>query len=413
MGHHYQLRIFAGLAIMTHSEENMAKKPEEIVEQIIRARVSLLLTQPFWGTLATRLLLRDETDSDWCTTAATDGRYFYYNRNFIEKLNKQETIFLIAHEVEHCVYDHMSRRGSRKAKLWNAAADFVINGELRDHGVGTFPDKVRTGVEGCYDPKYKGMFTEEVYELLLKDPNANFPEFDIHLEPGDGKGEPMTEEERRNLSNEIAAAVMQAAKVDVDNTPLGVKRMLKDMTEPQMDWREILNMTIQSIMRNDYDWSRCSRKTQAMGIYIPGTKKDFKIDVAVGMDSSGSISDEMIRDFLGEVKGIMTRFADFKLLLWCSDTEVYNPQTYTPDNLDEIDDYKVIGRGGNDFNCNWKYMKENDIMPEKFIHFTDGYDCGLGFGDPVYCDTVYVIHSDPEHRIKSPFGMTTYYEKAR
>jgi hypothetical protein len=58
-------------------------------------------------------------------------------------------------------------------------------------------------------------------------------------------------------------------------------------------------------------------------------------------------------------------------------------------------------------------MKENDIMPEKFIHFTDGYDCGLGFGDPVYCDTVYVIHSDPEHRIKSPFGMTTYYEKAR
>lgn len=391
----------------------MAKSSEEIVEQIIKARVSLLLTQPFWGTLATRLILRDETDSDWCTTAATDGRYFYYNRNFIEKLNKQETIFLIAHEVEHCVYDHMSRRGSRKAKLWNAAADFVINGELRDHRVGTFPDKVRTGVEGCYDPKYKGMFTEEVYELLLKDPTQSFPEFDIHLEPGDGKGVPMNEEERRNLSSEIAAAVLQAAKVDVGNTPLGVKRMLKDMTEPQMDWREILNMTIQSIMRNDFDWSRCSRKTQAMGIFLPGTKKDMKIDVAVGMDSSGSISDEMIRDFLGEVKGIMTQFADFKLLLWCSDTEVYNPQTYTPDNLDEIDDYKVMGRGGNDFNCNWRYMKDNDIMPEKFIHFTDGYDCGLGFGDPLYCDTVYVIHSDPEHRIKSPFGMTTWYEKGR
>jgi predicted metal-dependent peptidase len=391
----------------------MAKSPDEIVEQIIRARVSLLLTQPFWGTLATRLILRDETDSDWCPTAATDGRYFYYNRNFIEKLNKQETIFLIAHEVEHCVYDHMSRRGSRKAKLWNAAADYVINGELRDHRVGTFPDKVRTGVEGCYDPKYKGMFTEEVYELLLKDPSAKHPEFDIHLEPGDGKGEPMTEEERRNLSNEIAAAVMQAAKVDVGNTPLGVKRMLKDMTEPQMDWREILNMTVQSIMRNDFDWNRCSRKTQAMGIFLPGTKKDFKIDVAVAMDSSGSISDEMIRDFLGEVKGIMQQFQDFNLLLWCSDTEVYNPQKYTPDNLDEIDEYKVMGRGGNDFNCNWRYMKANDIMPEKFIHFTDGYDCGLGFGDPLYCDTVYVIHSDPEHRIKSPFGMTTWYEKPR
>ncbi len=393
----------------------MAKSPDEIVEQIIRARVSLLLTQPFWGTLATRLILRDETDSEdkWCTTAATDGRYFYYNRNFIEKLNKQETIFLIAHEVEHCVYDHMSRRGSRKAKMWNAAADYVINGELRDHRVGAFPDKVRTGVEGCYDPKYKGMFTEEVYELLLKDPNQNFPEFDIHLEPGDGKGVPMTEEERRVLANEISAAVLQAAKVDVGNTPAGVKRLLKDLTEPQMDWREILNMTIQSIMRNDYTWNRCSRKTQALGIFLPATKEDYKIDVAVAMDSSGSISDEMIRDFLGEVKGIMTQFADFKLLLWCSDTKVYNPQTYTPDNIDEIDDYKVMGRGGNDFNCNWHYMKENDIMPERFIHFTDGYDCGMGFGDPLYCDTVYVIHSDPEHRIKSPFGMTTWYEKGR
>jgi predicted metal-dependent peptidase len=386
--------------------------PEAILEKLTRARVALLLQQPFWGTLATRMILKDATDDpdDWCKTAATDGRYFYYNRDFIAKLDKQETIFLVAHEVEHCVYDHMSRRGSRKPKLWNAAADFVINGELITHRVGKLPDPVRSGVKACHDPKYNGMFTEEVYELLLKDPTQDFPEFDIHMEPGDGKGEPMTEEERRVLGDEIKAAVLQAAKVDVGNTPLGVKRMLKDVTEPQMDWREILNMQIQSIMKNDFTWSKCSRKGQSSGIYLPGTKEDYRVDVAIAIDSSGSISDKMIQDFLGEVKGIMQQFSDFKVRLWCSDTEVYNEQIYTPDNLDEIDEYEVKGRGGNDFNCNWRYMKENDIVPERFIHFTDGYDCGLGFGDPLWCDTVYVIHSDPSRRIVSPFGMTCYYD---
>lgn len=77
---------------------------EQVLEQLTRARIKLLLKQPFWGVLATRLILRDATDEEWCTTAATDGRYFYYNRNFVKKLDRQETIFLVAHEVEHCVY---------------------------------------------------------------------------------------------------------------------------------------------------------------------------------------------------------------------------------------------------------------------------------------------------------------------
>ena len=385
--------------------------PEVILEKLTRARISLLLRQPFWGTLATRLILRDATDEEWCKTAGTDGRYMYYNRDFIAKLNKEETVFLIAHEVEHCVYDHMSRRGSRNKDMWNAAADYVINGELIQHRVGKFPDPKTSGVQGCHDVKYNGMFTEEVYELLKKDPNKTFPQFDIHLEPGDGKGVPMTEEERRVLGDEIMAAVLQASKVDTGNTPLGVKRMLKDFTEPQMDWREILNMKLKSMFKSDFTWTRCSRKTQAMGIYLPGMKDEERMSVAIAIDSSGSISDGMIRDFLGEVKGIMMQFTDFEVRLWCSDTQVYNEQIYTPENLDEIDEYQVMGRGGNNFNCNWDYMKEKGIVPERFIHFTDGYDCGMGFGDPNYCDTVYVIHSDPSRHIVSPFGMTCYYDK--
>jgi len=384
--------------------------PEAVLEQLTRARISLLLQQPFWGTLATRLILRDKTDDEWCKTAATDGRYFYYNRDFISKLNKQECIFLMAHEVEHCVYDHMDRRGSRKPKLWNAAADYVINWELHEHNIGKLPDAKTSGVQACFDPKYKGMFAEEVYELLMQDPDKQYPEFDIHLEPGDGKGEPMSSEEQRVLSDEIRNAVMQAAKgASGGNVPAGVKRMLKDLTDPQMDWREILNMKLQSMVKSDFTWERCSRKMQASGIYLPATKNDFKVKAAVAIDCSGSMGDDMLRDLLSETKGIMQQFMDFELEVWCFDTKVYSYEKYTPDNLDDIDSYEIKGGGGTDFVCNFDFMKEKGIEPERFIMMTDGYPCG-SWGDENYCDTLFLIHGDPGRRLVAPFGMTAWYE---
>lgn len=388
---------------------------EKAQEQLTRARISLLLQQPFWGTLATRLILKDATDDEggWCPTAATDGRYFYYNRNFILKLTKAETVFLVAHEVEHCVYDHMGRRGSRKPKAWNAAADYVINWELHENNVGKLPDPKTSGVTPCFDSKFKGMFAEEVYDVLMKDPNQSFPEFDVHLEPGDGKGEPMTEEERRILGDEIRAAVLQASKsAGAGNVPAGVKRMLKDITDPQMDWREILNMKIQSMIKNDFTWSRCSRKSQSSGIYLPGTKEDVRVEAAVAIDASGSMSNDMLRDLLSEVKGIMEQFPDFKLTVWTFDTRVYNPQVFTPENLDDIDEYDLKGGGGTDFTVNWTFMKEHDIMPERFIMMTDGYPCG-SWGDEFYCDTTFLIHGDTSHRLVAPFGMTCWYEPDR
>lgn len=393
-----------------NKQETKMNDKDAVLEQLTRARISLLLQQPFWGTLATRLILKDATDDAWCKTAATDGRYFYYNRDFIRKLTKAETIFLVAHEVEHCVYDHMSRRGSRKPKMWNAAADFVINWELSENNIGKMPDPKTSGVQACFDAKYAGMFAEEVYENLLNDPDAVYPEFDVHLEPGDGNGEPMTEEERRALSDEIRAAIMQAAKAaGAGHIPGGVQRMLKDLIEPQMDWREILNMKLQSMIKNDYTWSRCSKKAQSNGYYLPGTKEDVRIEAAISIDCSGSMSNEMLRDLLSEVKGIMSQFTDFKLRLWCFDTSVYKEIELTPDTLDEIDNYEITGGGGTDFMCNWNYMKENSIEPERFIMMTDGYPYG-SWGDENYCDTLFLIHGDAHRKLVAPFGMTAWYE---
>jgi predicted metal-dependent peptidase len=131
------------------------------------------------------------------------------------------------------------------------------------------------------------------------------------------------------------------------------------------------------------------------------------IDVSISIDMSGSISNAQAKDFLSEVKGIMDEYVDFKLDIWCFDTQVYNYAQFTGDTADEIMSYEVKGGGGTDFDVNWQFMKDEDIHPKKFIMFTDGYPCG-SWGDEDYCDTLFIIHGD--ETINAPFGQTAHYK---
>ena len=130
---------------------------EQVKRNIVQSRVRLLLNHPFFGNLATRLLIKDATD--WCPTAAVDGKHLYYNKNFLGALDDKELDFVIAHEVMHCVYDHMERRTTKDAQYWNMAGDYVINRDLIAQNIGTMPK------EGLYDSKYDDMFTDEIYEI--------------------------------------------------------------------------------------------------------------------------------------------------------------------------------------------------------------------------------------------------------
>lgn len=403
-------------------------KDDPVVDKIISARVRMLLTQPFFGNLATRLKIVDATE--WCPTCATDGRHLYYNKDFVNKLDKKELEFVIAHEVMHCVYDHMGRRGSRDPRLWNCAADYVINLEIVDSGVGRLP----TTVEPLYDTKYRGMAANEVYDILKEEQDNgkgddNMDSFDMHLDPegddGDGGGEGeegegndgkkgrvrMSEEERKQLESEIKQAVQQAAKAaGAGNCPAGVKRMIEDLTHPQMDWRDILQSQIESSVKNDYTFQTPSRKSWSCGCYLPGMKKEEALDVHVALDTSGSICNKMLKDFLSEVYGIMEAFADFKVRVWCFDTNVHNYQEFTPDNMDELLEYDIQGGGGTTFEANWDFMKDEGIVPDQFLMLTDGY-CWNSWGEEDYCDTIFLIHGDPQKRIVAPWGMTLHYEE--
>jgi predicted metal-dependent peptidase len=387
-------------------------------EKLISARVGLLLKASFFGNLATRLKLINA--DEWCATAATDGRNFYYNTRFIEMLRPKEIEFLFGHEVLHCVYDHFGRRGDRDPQLWNIANDYCVNGDLVKHNVG---EKI-TSVPCLYDRKYDGMSSEEVYNALYE----NATKIDIgklldqmideHLDgDGDGDGDEegsgrpkLTAEEKQAIKDEIKEAMLAAAAtVDgAGNLPAGVKRLIQQLTEPQLNWREILRMNLESTIKADYTWMRASRKGWHMDAVMPGQKPDEMIDVAVMLDASGSISQDMLRDFLSEIQGIMDSFPSYKIHVVTFDTDCYNPAQYDSDNLDSMIDYEVSGGGGTDFDCIFTYLKDQEITPRRLIVFTDGYPFG-SWGDAEYCDTTWILHGTTT--IVPPWGTHAYYDE--
>lgn len=382
---------------------------DPIIDKIVIARVGLLLRHPFFGNMATRMKLVDA--SDWLPTAATDFRNFYYNREFFEKLNPRQVEFVVAHEILHCVYDHMSRRESRDPQIFNIACDFCVNGLLKRERIGEDPP-----VKFFHDPKYYGWSAEQVYdEIYGKYDEEELKQLgellDEHLDgdkDGDGKGPKYSKEELKKIRDEIKEAMLQAAQAaGAGNVPGEIGRMIKEMTEPKMNWRELLRQQIQSTIKNDFSFSRPNRKGWHSGAILPGTNFDTTIDICVSIDMSGSITDAMGSDFLGEVKGIMDEFKDFNLRIWSFDTRVYNEQSFDGYNAEGVHEYELMGGGGTDFMCNWEYMKEHDIVPKKFIMFTDGYPWD-SWGDEDYCDTTFVIHGNDS--IVPPWGQYAYYE---
>ena len=172
---------------------------DPIIDKIIVARVGLLLRHPFFGNMATRLKIQD--GSDWCKTAATDGRSIFFNRDFFGDLTTKQIEFVIAHEILHNVFDHMGRCEGRDRKIFNIAADYCVNGQLIRDRIG---DQV-TKIKIFHDQKYYGMSAEEVYDRIFDEMDEQELEalgqlLDDHIDWGsddkDGKGRPkLTKEE--------------------------------------------------------------------------------------------------------------------------------------------------------------------------------------------------------------------------
>ncbi|AZU98187.1 hypothetical protein AAGG91_002998 [Salmonella enterica] len=366
-------------------------------------------------------------------------------------LSDQNLIAVICHEILHCAYDHFLRRGNRDPKAWNVAADYAINQIIVRDKIGQIQDS------WLFDKKFDGMTAEEIYAILLEEAQKNKGDgegdgdgdgdgddgqgqgqggsgpgkgefrgtfgggtVDQHDIPDEGKatdaeGNPIDGDKRREYMEDFKTAMMNAARAG--NAPAEIQRMIKDFQEPKIDWRSKLHRTLRSWMKSDASFTNPNRRSWSTGFgttgtfygnpIFPGLKPDEDIDIAIALDASGSISEAMLKDFIGEVLGITKQFKQYKIRIMTFDTQVYTVRDYKTGEEKKILEYPIHGGGGTDFLAVWEHMKEDNYKPKQLIMFTDGEPWN-SWGDPDYCKTLFVIHSNP--RKEAPFGETVHYE---
>lgn len=413
-----------------------------VLEDKVRiARLQFMTKNRFFGMIVTKLqcLFTDDVP-----TAATDGRRIFFNPEFLERLTAAETLFLVAHEVWHVVFEHFLRRGTRNPELWNVAGDYVINYLLQKESIGK-------RIEGTlYDEKYADLSTENVYDLLQqkkKEDEKNGNEggedgelLDTHFDTSSGPGDEkqpnkssvvgysadgssittdkvMTDEEAKKVRDEIRNDILQAAKaVGAGNLPAEIQKIIDEFLNPKIKWQHLIDAAISSKRTEDRSFAYPERRSWSnpYGIIFPGSAPGTEIKLAISLDNSGSITEEMTIEYLSEVYGIMTQFDTFEITLMCFDTEVRNVVKFTQDNIEELVNYRMVGGGGTAIAANWDWMAENsdEFEADLFICFTDLYSGDLGRIDPNQIDTVWII-SGNSGRDKPPFGRYAYYEDAK
>jgi predicted metal-dependent peptidase len=326
-------------------------------DALTRARTVLILDQPFFGQLALKLKLQERSD---IRTLATDGIHMYYNAKFVDTLTADEVKTGVAHEVFHCVWDHLGRCGDRSKKRFNYAADYVINLLLTDSGF--------RPIKGwLYDTKFIGMSTDHVYNLIDEPP------------PDDDDGTPgifddlmeADPEAREVLATDWRIATIQAAKAAnaVDKLPGNMKRFIDRLTNPKVDWRAVLRRFVTETAKNDFCWTRPARKFIGQGICMPSLYSEAMGEIVVAIDTSGSIDGPTLTAFGSEIQAIVDNARPAKTVIYC-DSAVNHVDVFDPGEPLHFD---MHGGGGTDFRPPFEYVKEHGLHPVCFVYLTDMY----------------------------------------
>lgn len=397
------------------SVDTYSLQPGTIEFNIKQTITAILLKHPFYGFLLQTMKWKEASNMP---TMATDGKNIYYNAEFFNKLTIKERTFAIAHEIFHCMVYSIQRTGGRDRQYWNMASDYAINANLIEDKVG------ECRKDWLYDPKYAGLSADEIYKLLVQNKAEKKQGQDMHLDPSDGLGQdsdgegeegegkmPKISEDQMNKNMEDFKREMvrayQNAKMSGE-LPKSIQKIVDEYINPRINWKTLLQVSIRSLFKNDTTWQRPNRRSVDRRFILPTTWFEDTVDVCVSIDTSGSISDADKVVFLSEVMGILTSFKNCKMQIWCFDTEVHAHKVYAQNELSQVPSYVMEGGGGTSIQCNFDYMKEKRIKPKQLVVFTDGFNCSDFWGDPNYCDTVFIIHSNPNPRV--PFGRWAIYE---
>jgi predicted metal-dependent peptidase len=363
-----------------------------IERRIQKARTTLLLDHPFFGSLLFRL---KGCESRAIKTMATDGISLYYNPDFVETLNGATLCGVLAHEVLHPALHHHARRSGRDPRRWNEACDYAINPLLLDAGL-HLPDGV------LVEDRFRQMSAEQIYNQLQTGSKPESGDQDDAEDSGrggstdspmasgdsDAISAPVTEGgigqvlDAPTSNNEIASveeqerdwsvAVNQAVTLakQAGKVPAGIRRTLDGVAQAGVDWRELLRRLWSETTPADYSWMRPNKRHIWAGLYLPGVMREGVGEVAIAVDCSGSVNSRQLRLFEAEVRSILDGQRPQRVYVLYFDTMVHQVETFEAGQCVSLE---PMGGGGTEFGPCFTWLDEHGIVPQTLIFLTDLY----------------------------------------
>lgn len=396
---------------------------DHIQTKLSAARTRLILERPFIGSLVMHLTLTAATAGK-CPTIGTDARALYFNRDYIASLTLAETQFVLAHEALHCALAHFARRSHRIERRWDVACDHAVNLILVQEGM-------RPPQGALANPEFAGLTAEEIYPLIPSDTNeapldGHFFDHGIHADdgtehqrnagltsdpldrtpeqrgeatlgaasadmatddgwddagnmsrrsdpgsdpalPSAGRFDPGALEELAQRWQSRLASAAQAA-LQAGRLSESLRRSLEHLIQPSVPWRALLARYLVSVARDDYNFQRSSRRE---GDALLPRLHSGEIDLVVAIDTSGSIADDEMREFISELDALKAQVRATLTLHACDDKlSPEGPWIFAP--WDPVALPKSMsGGGGTRFTPVFEWVDREQLRPDLLVYFTD------------------------------------------
>ena len=371
---------------MLGNSEVVVKDKEE--RRLSKVKIAIMRNPKFalWSGLMT---VGKTSVVDDIPSACTNGRDELYGREFIQKLDDRELAFVVLHETLHKAYRHMTtwkKLHDENHHLANLACDYVINLQLvdmdKDELLLAMPKQPNGKPLGAIDERFRGMNTKQIFDILKQeqDEEDGVGESTNGFDEHDWEGaKALTDEEKKDLERDIDSAIRQGLIAEQKIAGKGGGRMGRDLAEllePKVDWRDVLREFVKATCnaKDTSSWRRVNRRYLSGDVYMPSLIGERVGHLVLGIDTSGSVGNKELAEFLSEVQSIAKDVHPDKVDLIYWDGEVAGHEEYSSSQVDSIiTSTKPAGGGGTDPTCVMRYLKEKAIKPEAIIMLTDGY----------------------------------------
>lgn len=357
----------------------------------------IVLQHPFWcEVLYSMQTIVVASENKEVQTAATDGKTLWVNSGFFERLNSDERVTLIVHELCHKILLHCSRRGDRDPSIWNIAADHAVNNLLVGNGFVTIRQEI---IRGFCDRKYKNCSAEAIYGDLIR--SGEVVEMPKELQDvRDIKGDKFVfEQDVREL---IVSAAGKYGK-----TPLGIEMGATYASIIKKGfWYDELHRYMKGLSKGEYNSAKMNRRSlRSHGYFSPLLLTEALQEVVIMIDTSGScFSKRQQKEFCAQVNSIFEETKPAVTRTYYFDTEIYEGS------IQDFGDFEFIskpkGGGGTDFRCIFSFLEHEEMHPEIVVIFTDL--CG-SFPD-ILPEFPVIWVSTQEGEV--PFGEVLYIEES-